>query len=272
MSDGLKSINILGLGKMGEQISALLFLLGYDIFVCTSKNQENAKNNIEKNIKLLRRSGINSESSSASINILDNIHECKPNLTIECLPEDLEIKKTVINDLLHKSKGFTLVTNTSSIPPGEIHEDLIGLHFFNPIAKLRFFEFYSPHNTLSNQICQLLTDLASAGFTQINVQANGGYIANFFIFREISSLFEIYENYSYNIEDINLVLSCLNKNISFENCIQLLDLIGIDVANQIFNNFSRIYKMYHPRILIEAEEKGILGKKNKTSIRALLLK
>jgi 3-hydroxyacyl-CoA dehydrogenase len=73
-------------------------------------------------------------------------------------------------------------------------------------------------------------------------------------------------------EDIDLALSCLGNNLNFEKCIQLLEIIGIDVANHIFDNFSQSYSIYHPKLLIEAQSLGILGKKNRTTLKDLLIR
>jgi 3-hydroxybutyryl-CoA dehydrogenase len=272
----INSINILGLGNMGEQISALLLIIGYSLSVYTSKENQEAQARIERNIKLLRRSGIGSphDHDIGEINIIANIKDLSPSLTIECLSENLEIKKSIIHNLPYDIKlgSNDLLTNTSSFSPKEIHTDAIGLHFFNPISKLKFFEFCDTSKSSSSCTQELINKLNNVDFIQINVQQNRGYIANFFLFKEIASLIELYEVYGYSPEDIDLALSCLGKNLTFERCIQLLEIIGIDVANQIFYNFSEPYNIYHPKLLTDAESLGILGKKNRTTLKELLTK
>jgi 3-hydroxyacyl-CoA dehydrogenase len=270
----IDSINILGLGSMGEQIAALLIVIGYNLNVYTSKEQQEAQSRIDRNIKLLKRSGIINPHDTGEINVLRDIKDLQPNLTIECLSENLEIKKSVIQNLpfdvgLGKND---LLTNTSSFSPEEIHADAIGIHFFNPISKLRFFEFCDKSKSSSSCVTKLVSKLNNIDFIQINVQQNRGYIANFFLFREIASLMELYEVYGYSPKDIDLALSCLGKSLTFERCIQLIEIIGVDVANQIFYNFSKPYNIYHPKFLIEAESLGILGRKNRTILKELFVK
>ena len=266
------SINILGLGSMGEQISALLLLIGYSLNVFTSKEPQEAQMRIERNIKLLKRVGIGNAENIGKLDVINNITDLPPNLTLECLPENLDIKKSIILDLPYSIglNNHNLLTNTSSFLPEEIYSGAIGLHFFNPIAKFKFFEFCGAVQSSTSCVENLLNRLKDANFLQINVRSNRGYIANFFLFREIGSLLELYEVYGYMPEDIDLALSCLGNNLNFEKCIQLLEIIGIDVANHIFDNFSQSYSIYHPKLLIEAQSLGILGKKNRTTLKDLL--
>jgi len=71
----------------------------------------------------------------------------KADLVIEAVPEKLDIKRQVYKDLeARMARDAVLATNTSSIPLETLREELarperlIGLHFFNPVARLELVE------------------------------------------------------------------------------------------------------------------------------------
>jgi len=77
----------------------------------------------------------------------DNLGVDKADLVIEAVPEKLDIKHQVYKEIEPRLKqGALLATNTSSIPLKELASVLekpgrfIGLHFFNPVAKMQLVE------------------------------------------------------------------------------------------------------------------------------------
>ncbi|HDZ4980856.1 TPA: 3-hydroxyacyl-CoA dehydrogenase [Campylobacter jejuni] len=87
----MKEINIIGFGLMGRQISALFYLLGYEIGVY-NKSKPNIYE-FEKQIKLLQRKIDFSNFNAGKINIYQHIEDLKNSLTIESLNKDLNLKK-----------------------------------------------------------------------------------------------------------------------------------------------------------------------------------
>ncbi|EAI3980438.1 3-hydroxyacyl-CoA dehydrogenase [Campylobacter jejuni] len=123
----MKEINIIGFGLMGRQISALFYLLGYEIGVY-SKSKPNIYE-FEKQIKLLQRKIDFSNFNSGKINIYQHIEDLKNSLTIESLNEDLNLKKEIIQIL--RDNNNIVFSNSSSLGVDDLNCDFI--HFFNPI-------------------------------------------------------------------------------------------------------------------------------------------
>ncbi|EAM0891343.1 3-hydroxyacyl-CoA dehydrogenase [Campylobacter coli] len=87
----MKEINIIDFGLMGKQISALFYLLGYEIGVYNKSKLNIYK--FEKQIELLQRKIDFSNFNAGKINIYQHIEDLKNSLTIESLNEDLNLKK-----------------------------------------------------------------------------------------------------------------------------------------------------------------------------------
>jgi 3-hydroxyacyl-CoA dehydrogenase len=258
-------INIVGCGAMASQIAALLYLSGSNVHVWNHNGVDESR--INKAIKLIKRTMPLDDAAEGSIKIISKLFEFKNNITIEGVVEDLVVKKNIYKDVAELvSKPF--FTNSSSINPLEIGEKVSGLHFFNPVSQIKLIEL-ALNVDRDEEIELLLSGLNKLGFKIIDVKNNRGYIANYIIFNEISSVFKLIEIQGYQPKDINKIYSTLFS----KNLFKMIDLIGVDVTYKILHNLrEKDSGIYMPKILEEAINVGILGKKNGTSIMNLLEK
>lgn len=256
------NINILGYGVMGKQIAALLFLAGYDIFIWD--NKEMKQDDVYKQIKFLKKY-IESRSEGV-IHFVDSLLKLEDNLTIEAVIEDLETKRQVYKSLKSKlTKPY--FTNTSSLSPLEIGDNVNAMHFFNPIS-LKIIELYLCDRKVKDKLTALFGFLKSVGFEIINVNKNRGYLGNSILFREISSALKLIEKFGYAVEDVNRMYKKLYVE---RNIFTIINLIGVDVVYKILVNLKdEDEAIYLPDCLELALQKNILGKKNKTSILQVL--
>ena len=253
-------VNIIGCGVMASQIAALFYLSGNNVNIWSYQGVDEA--NLLRTAKLVKRSlAMDSAFKEGSINIISNLLEFKNNITIESVVEDLKVKKNIYNTVGNLiDKPF--FTNSSSISPIEIGEKVNGLHFFNPISKIKLVELCLNINS-NEEVEGLIAALNSLNFQVANVHNNRGYIANYIIFNEISSLFRLIEIHHYKLEEISKIYNALfNKNL-----LQTIDIIGVDVTYKILNNLKEVDSgIYLPKILKNAIDHGVYGKKNNTSI------
>jgi 3-hydroxyacyl-CoA dehydrogenase/enoyl-CoA hydratase/3-hydroxybutyryl-CoA epimerase len=115
----------------------------------------------------------------------DNLGVTKADLVIEAVPEKLDIKHQVYKEIEPRmKKGALLATNTSSIPLKELVSVLkkpgnfIGLHFFNPVAKMQLVEVVDQARATKSTRAQ-----ANAFVGQINrypapVKSAPGFLVN----------------------------------------------------------------------------------------------
>lgn len=258
-------INIIGCGTMASQIAALLYLNGNNVYIWSHNGVDESK--INKATKLIKRSMIFDDVAVGSLQIISKLSEFKNNITIEGIAEDLAVKKNIYRNVVEiVNKPF--FTNSSSINPLEVGEKVSGLHFFNPVSQIKLIEL-ALNVDRSEEVEILLSGLNKLGFEIIDVKNNRGYIANYIIFNEISSVFKLIEIQGYQPKDISKIYSTLFG----KNLFKMIDLIGVDVTYKILRNLKENDSgIYMPQILEEAINLRILGKKNGTSIMNLLEK
>ena len=86
----MKKINIIGCGLMGSQIANLFSILGYQVYVWNRNKID--KEHLLRQKKLILKL-IKTEDKKGSLSILDKLESLEDNITIECLAEDIELKK-----------------------------------------------------------------------------------------------------------------------------------------------------------------------------------
>ena len=255
-------INVVGMGVMGYQIASLLYLLGYDVAV-TSRGGVNEKK-MHRSNKILRKF-VNVDSNKlGDIRFCKDIGDLYDACTIESVAEDLSVKKEIYSSVRElTNKPF--VSNTSSLRPSEIASDVVGLHFFNPI----YMKFVEVINNSTNKLPnEIISDLEKADFSIINVLENRGYIGNYLLFHEIGTALKLIDKYGYGSEIIKMMYNNLYPN---RDIFSILDLIGLDIAQNIFHNLhEEDNSIYLPKCIEKAINLGILGRKNKTSILDVL--
>ena len=260
-------INVLGFGVMGRQISSLLQALGHEVFVWNRAFCEDRKLSYEKQLKSLTRC-LSLQTISGSVTYTNQISDLKPQMTIEVLIEELEIKKKILSLLPYSASDVELFTNTSSYSPGEIHASAVGLHFFNPIQRIKFVELTRNPAELSGNAQELIGQIQSLGYDIIQTSENRGYLGNQILFREISNVLKLVDFYGYKSHTIDKVLSHTGRAVSL---FDVIDLVGVFVVKRIIENIKEIDpSVYMSPLLDTAIKNNILGKKNNTSIREVI--
>jgi 3-hydroxyacyl-CoA dehydrogenase len=256
-------VNVLGSGVMGSQIASLLYLMGYNVFIWNHKQID--KDFIYSRIRQTKRLLSSDFTLEGSISFVISIRDIENNITIETVKEDLTLKKTIYKETKNIITN-PYFTNSSSIKPSEIGENVNGLHFFNPLSQIKVIE-YILKSDMTEELELLFINLKEIGFDMVNVNDNVGYIANFILFNEISSVFKLIEVYKYKLEEIQeIYIKVFKKDI-----LKIIDLVGLDTTYSILKNLkAEDESIYLPRLLDIAIEKNILGKKNNTTILTLL--
>lgn len=194
---------------------------------------------------------------------MDQIDLLPPAMTIEVLTEDLAIKQSVLQGLPFDLQKYWLFTNSSSLSPEEIYKGAYGLHFFIPIHSVRLVETTCPSESLP-----LLRDIRDAGMRVILTKGNRGYIANYVLFQEIAASLLLVEKFGYDTKTIDLVLDALGRQSSI---FDVIDFVGVDITKNILENMHETdNSIAVPSVLTSALASGILGRKNRTSIRSIL--
>jgi len=247
---------------MGIQLTAFFNVIGYQVNVWNRtfsdaklKRLSIEKRILEKNLKCAP--------DKQEIVFLDNISLLPPVITIEALAEDLAVKQGVLCELPFELQLNGLFTNSSSFSPDEIHKNAQALHFFNPIYSVKLVE-----TTCELDVLPLFRDIQDAGLTVVHTKNNRGYIANYVLFREIAAALMLVEKFGYDTGTIDLTFAALGRQASV---FDVIDFVGVDVTKRILENLRETdSSVTVPPVLTLALASGILGRKNKTTIRSML--
>lgn len=255
-------VNVLGYGIMAKQIAALLYNVGYEVCIWSHRPVDVVE--VQKQIKLLGRYMVTD--LTGTITFTNSLDQLEDAVTIESVVEDLDVKKEIYSLLKDKiSKGY--YSNTSSYSPSEIGELVGGAHFYNPVT-LKLVELYIPGTVCRDGMDAICETLNSVGFEIVKVNENRGYIGNYILFQEISIALKLMEKFDYNLESVNSIYCKLYDG---RNIFTIIDLIGIDIVYKILINLKEEDDtIYMPQCLAKAIKQGILGRKNRTSIRTVL--
>jgi len=155
MGGGIEEVAVIGAGRMGHGIAQVAAMAGYAVKLMDIDlgALERALNKIRWSLRKLAGKGRieagEIERVLARIRTSTEIAEAvkDADLVIECVPEDLEIKRKVLAEIDESSPQHAIMsTNTSTIPITELAsatsrpDKFIGIHFFNPPQLVKLVE------------------------------------------------------------------------------------------------------------------------------------
>jgi enoyl-CoA hydratase / 3-hydroxyacyl-CoA dehydrogenase len=147
MAYKINQITVLGSGIMGHGIAQITAMAGYNVNLRDIEQSflDKAMDKIKWSInKLVEKQKITSPEAEHIINRIHPVVDLEQslkssNLVIEAVPEDLNLKKKVYEEIeKFATDDMIFASNTSTLPISEISafttrpDKFIGLHFFNP--------------------------------------------------------------------------------------------------------------------------------------------
>ena len=187
-------------------------------------------------------------------------------VVVEAVPENLELKQSILAELEKEvSSSCLLVTNTSSIPIGQIAMSLkrprnfLGMHFFNPVNRMPLVEIIAGEKT-SQKSVETITSLAfNCGKTPILVKDSAGFLVNRILLPFINEA-------GYLVEEGVAIAKVDKTLLDFGmpmGALYLLDEVGIDVGYKVCQTLSEAFgkRMTICPLLKKVYDKKLLGKK-----------
>jgi len=267
---------VLGGGTMGRGIASVAALGGYRVhLVDVSRDRvDAARSDIERTLDMGRARGVVDD--TAAVSALERLHlfidlEAAAGpaaCVIEAVPESIQLKVETFRRLGEVcAPSALLATNTSALSITEIAaaaphpERVVGLHFFNPVHKMKLLEIVRGLET-SDQAVAAALDVArrlgkepvviheSPGFITTRINALIGNEAFYMLQEGVASAVEI---------DRALKLGLNHPMGPFE----MVDLVGLDTRLSILQHLHRtLGEKYRPCPLMEKYVKaGRLGRK-----------
>lgn len=270
------NVMVIGAGAMGSGIAQLVAQAGYPVFL-TDQSQFALESGLEKitaglNLQVAKGQ-ITKETKTdvlGKIKLLPNIKDMiEPELIIEAVSENMDLKKRLWQEVTTVFGSSTiLATNTSSLSITELASSIpypdrfIGLHFFNPVPKMKLVEVICGTLTSDDTFNWAQEFVSSLGKTGIVVKESPGFVFNRIIIPMINEATMIL---SEGIASANDIDQALKLGASHPiGPLALADFIGLDVCLDIMEYLALEFgePKYSPAPLLrEMVKAGQLGRK-----------
>jgi 3-hydroxyacyl-CoA dehydrogenase/enoyl-CoA hydratase/3-hydroxybutyryl-CoA epimerase len=189
----------------------------------------------------------------------------RADLVIEAIFEDAEAKRQLYRELESRMKAdAVLATNTSSIPLQELRTGLqnparlVGLHFFNPVAKMQLVEIVRDEQT-DNEIVK-----RAIGFTRVidrlplPVTSTPGFLVNRIL---MPYLLEAVELETEGVPAAEIDRQALAFGMPM-GPIELADSVGLDICLHVAEILATHFETRIPQRLRDLVARGHLGRKS----------
>jgi 3-hydroxybutyryl-CoA dehydrogenase len=272
----IKKIFIIGAGTMGNGIAQTAAVSGFEVVLMdvVPEQLERAQATIAKSVdKLASKGVINDRQHAAALQIpmtsgLEMAAEA--DLLIEAATENPDLKFKIFHDVDAVAKpGAILATNTSSISITKIAaatgrpEDVIGMHFMNPVPLMRLVEIIRGLGTSDATTQAILEVCRQMGKEPVEANDSPGFISNRILCPMINeAIFALQEGVG-TPEAIDTVMK-LGMNHPM-GPLTLCDLIGLDVVLYVMEVLHRDLgeDKYRPAPLLRRMvDAGYLGRKS----------
>jgi 3-hydroxybutyryl-CoA dehydrogenase len=271
----MMKIIVCGAGTMGTGIAEISARSGYTTLLYEPRTEalENAESSIRKSLKsLYDKSKISEQEMKDSwsrLRFSSDLEQCKGDLIIEAIIEDVAIKSALFNQLAEMNSSHTiLASNTSSLSITDIADNIpaperfCGMHFFNPAQLMKLVELvYTP--TTSVDTMQKLKEVAiSMGKIPVVCKDSPGFIVNRVARHYYLEALHLLEMDITSVEQADRIL----ENAGFKmGPFRLMDLIGNDinftVTRSLYEACGRPIRFRPSAIQEEKIRKGELGRK-----------
>src|SRR6266513_2298466 len=264
---------VIGAGVMGSGIAQWLSSRGVSVILrdVDSAAIDRGLANIDKTYADAVKRGLMSEekakegrarivASTAPMELRD------VQIIIEAASEKIEIKKEIFRELAMQAGPKTIVaTNTSALPVGELAdatvspEHVIGLHFFNPVSRMKLVEVVIGKQT-SDETCERTLAFArQVGKLPVIVRDSPGFLVNRVLFPYLLDAAELFES-GLDADKIDNALVQWGMPMG---PLRLIDEIGVDITIDIGNTLEKAYgrRDHVPGVLLWLRDGQMLGRK-----------
>lgn len=269
----LNRVATIGAGVMGSGIAYWLSTRGKQV-ILQDINDEALAHGLGRISKLYQASAKRHVMSRAEAsNGYDRIYASSErvplnrcDLVVEAATEDLDIKRKIFADLNARCGPETiLATNTSALPIHELAavmdhpEKLVGLHFFNPVHRMKLVEVVEADSTAPETLASVVRFVQGIGKLPVVVKDRPGFLVNRIL---LPYLVEAGEMFVRGANPKMLDDAMLQFGMPM-GPMRLLDEVGLDVGFHVAQTLAAAFpdRMKVPEVLETMVSEGHLGKK-----------
>src|SRR5712675_1340485 len=186
---------------------------------------------------------------------------------IEAASEKIEIKKEIFRELAMQAGPKTIVaTNTSALSVSELAnatvspEHVIGLHFFNPVSRMKLVEVVIAKQTSDETRDRSLAFVRQIGKLPVTVRDSPGFLVNRVLFPYLLDAAELFEN---GVEAEKIDNGLVKWGMPM-GPLRLIDEIGVDITIDIGNTLEKAYgrRDHVSAVLLWLRDGQMLGRKS----------
>lgn len=273
-----KNVGVVGCGLMGAGIAQVFAQAGAEVRVLETdalaahRGEDRIEGSFERAVTSGRMGSAEVSRTLDRISVGWDIEAlAQADLVIEAANEDVDLKLDLFRrlDNVLETPGAVLASNTSSVPIMKLGsvtsrpEQVIGMHFFNPVPVLPLVEIVPSLLTsveIEARVEQIATDL---GKTVIRSRDRAGFVVNALLVPYLLAAIRMVESGFASAADVDaaMVQGCAHPM----GPLHLTDLIGTDTVAAIATSMYAEFKepLYAPPpLLLRMMEAGLLGRKS----------
>jgi 3-hydroxybutyryl-CoA dehydrogenase len=273
----VKTIAVIGAGIMGRGIAHVAALGGYrtlleDVLPAALRKAEGEiRANLDKAVELKKVSPEDAKAAFGRLEYAGSVEEAarEADLVIEAVPEEMDSKIEIFTLLDKICRPETiLASNTSSLSITEIASvtyrarKCVGMHFFNPVHKMKLLEVVRALETDEETITAAVEVGRRMGKDVVVIKESPGFVTSRINAMIGNEAFYMLQEGVASAADIDKALKLgLNHPMGpFE----LVDLVGLDTRLHILEYLHKtLGEKYRPApLLVQYVKAGRLGKKS----------
>jgi 3-hydroxybutyryl-CoA dehydrogenase len=274
----IERVGVVGCGLMGSGIAEVCARSGLDVMVreinagAAEAGQKRLMTSLDRGVRSGKLTEEARDAALARLHFTTDLGDfADRQLVVEAVIEDEGLKTEVFAtlDKVIIDPTAILASNTSSIPVMKLGiatqrpEQVVGIHFFNPVPVLRLAELVTSLLTSPETVARASAFAADQlGKRVIHSKDRAGFVVNALLVPYILSSIRMMESGFATAEDIDtgMVEGCNHPM----GPLRLADLIGLDtmvaVADSLYAEFKEpLYAA--PPLLSRMVEAGLLGRK-----------
>ena len=273
----VKTVAVIGAGVMGRGIAHAAAIGGYrtileDLLPAALRRAESEiRSNLDKAVELGKVAAPDADAAFQRLEYAESVEEAarEADLVIEAVPEEMESKIEIFTLLDKICRPTTiLASNTSSLSITEIAsvtyraKKCVGMHFFNPVHKMKLLEIVRALETDDDTLATVLEVGKRMGKEVVVIKEAPGFITTRINAMIGNEAFYMLQEGIASAADIDKALKLgLNHPMGpFE----LVDLVGLDTRLNILEYLHKsLGDKYRPApLLVQYVKAGRLGRKS----------
>ena len=276
MSQKIESVAIVGGGFMGAGIAESASIAGVPVIIRELPEFiDAARARLEKSLGgAVRRGKLDAGQRDAALANITFTSDLKDvagyDLVIEAVPENLDLKLSIMKSLDQIVSPDTIIaSNTSAIPIAQLGamvshpERVVGLHFFSPVPVMKLVEIVRALDTSDKTVAAANQFAERLGKHAIETKDRSGFIVNFLLTPYLMAAVRMFDEGFASREDIDAAMK-LGAGHPM-GPLTLCDFIGLDVLNAVCVSLYEEFKQAEyapPPLMKRMIAAGRLGRKS----------